>query len=130
MIKLREIIEEAQNQLDIFKYPDVKECQEKLNEILKAGGLGEIIYDKLENLKYYDGFLEITTSYSVRCCNQTGEYKIPEKVIDADDPILAIKEWKYHEEFKKAQREVEMAKCQLKHAQEILTNLEVKYPKW
>jgi len=100
---LRKLIEDAQHQLDTYKHPNVDKVQDRLDAILKAGNAGGLKYDKITSLSFYSGFLEIATEYEVRCCRQTGEYKIPESVIDADDPIREMKLWAAKVAVKKAQ---------------------------
>ena len=107
---LRELIDEAQNQLETYKNPDTSEVVRRLHEILVAGGLGGIIHDKLEGLGEYNGQFIISTSYSVRCCNQTAEYKFPSYILDSKDPITDIKIWALEEKFKKAKASVEWHK--------------------
>ena len=128
---LRQLIEEAQHQLDTYKHPNVDEVQDRLDAILKAGDAGGLKYDKITNLSYRNGFLEIATEYYVRSCYQNGEYRIPESVIDAADPIREMKLWAAKVKVKKAQDAYDRAKyevvsCEktLKQAKENLANVE------
>ncbi|RWJ03415.1 hypothetical protein [Mesorhizobium sp.] len=106
MSNLREIIEEAINQIDTFKYPNVSEAQERINELLKAGGLGSTGEDRIRHLSISRGLVEIGTIYSVRQCTQTDDYEFPEWIIDAPDPVQAIRKWGREKEIAKLEREV------------------------
>lgn len=89
---LRELISKAQDDLSVYKNPDISEVKKRLTAILRAGNLGGITDDKVVSLYYAHGKLHINTEYEVRCCRQTARYEIPESVIDADNPerIMAI----------------------------------------
>jgi hypothetical protein len=106
---LRELIEQAEADLDRFKHPNVGEVQERLHEILMAGKVGGIAHDKLESLYFSRGELHIGTSYSVRSCSMRGEYDIPEAIIDAADPISEIKGWSAKKKVRKAEAEYKSA---------------------
>ncbi len=117
---LRELIEQAEADLDRFKHPNVTEVQEKLHEILMAGKVGGIAHDKLESLYFSHGELHIRTSYSVRSCSMRGEYDIPETIIDADDPVRAMKLWSARKKVADAQSEYDEAALTAKQRMEAL----------
>jgi len=120
---LLELIENAQYQIKKYKSPDVSEVQDRLDEILKAGSLGGISWDKLESLDIYNDNLHINTSYEVRCCAQTGHFEIPMFVIKADNPIAEIKAWARKQKVDTAKLEVERAEVKLKKVKEILEKI-------
>lgn len=117
---LRQLIEQAEADLGRYKHPDVDEVQRRLHEILMAGDLGGIIHDRLENLYERQDMLFIRTSYSVRCCEQTAEFEFPMSVVDADDPILAIKRWSRAKKLRKAEIKLAGARRGVVDAEEEL----------
>lgn len=123
-VTLRELIEQAQADLDRYKHPDTTEVERRLDEILAAGKLGAISSDRLEGLSFYEGELCISTSYSVRGCSQSGEYYIPETVIDSADPIAAIKVWAKQQRVAAAQAEVRAAERALERRRADLVKAE------
>lgn len=113
MTTLRELIEQANADLDRYKHPDTHEVERRLDEILTAGKLGSIRSDNLESLGFYRGMVSIQTSYSVRGCSQSGDYKFPESIVDADDPIAAIKVWAKEQRVAKAKADLAGAERQV-----------------
>lgn len=120
---LLDLIETAQHQLEYYKRPDVDEVQERLDQILKAGGLSGISWDKLESLDIRNDTLYIRTSYEVRCCAQTGSFEIPMVVVMADDPISEMKKLAKEREFEKVRQEVIKTKAAYDVALEKLKRL-------
>ena len=91
MTSLREILEKAEIDLDNYKHPDVSEAQDRLNDLLVEAGLGNISQDRLEYLSIGNEKVYIVTRYSIRSCEQEDRFEFPVSVIDAEDPIAAIK---------------------------------------
>lgn len=119
---IRELIGQTSYDLYHYKHPDVSEIQERLHELLMAGQLGGIKDDKLENISIsnYNEMVEIKTSYSVRSCEQDAYFEFPTFIIDADDPISAMKEWAKRERIKEAESEVRLAEKSLESAKQDL----------
>ena len=90
---LRKLLEEASEKLEIYKDPDVHDAKEKLSEILKSAGMGDISYDHLVSLHLYEDVLAINTEYSVRGCDDERYIEIPASIIDDEDPVKAAKIW-------------------------------------
>lgn len=124
MASLRELIQTAIENLDTYKNPDTTEVEARLSEILTAGGLGSITHDHLEALSFYNGMLHINTSYWVRGCSMSGDYKLPESVIDAEDPLTAVKVWAKEQRIAKAQAHVREAQHRLDWAKSELVKAE------
>lgn len=124
LVSLRELIDQAIADLDRYKHPDTSEVERRLDEILTAGKLGSIAHDHLEDLSFYKGDLCISTSYSVRGCTQSGQYKIPEAVIDSFDPIATIKVWAKDQRVAAARLEVASAERSLQWRKDELARAE------
>ena len=120
MTTLRQLVEQAQADLERYKHPDTTEAERRIDEILVAGKLGSIAHDHLEGLSFYKGNLCISTSYSVRGCSMSGDYKIPESVIDSADPIADIKVWAKAQQVAEAEREVRAAERALQWRKDAL----------
>lgn len=121
--KLRKIIDDAIDAVDKYKHPDLDEFIENIDPILEALGEGKCSRDKIESISIYDGYLKIDTSYSVRCCSQTGEYRCPMQIINSNNPILDAQLWKRKEEIKEAKRDILEIEKELKEAKEKLSNI-------
>lgn len=117
---LRELIEKARADLDHFKHPDVSEVQDRIDELLKSGKRGDISRDQLVYLGFSGEELHIRTEYSVRGCHQSDDYSIPESVIDAHDPLKAMKLWSAQAALKDAEAEVVSLERQLNRAKTVL----------
>ncbi|QIW87699.1 hypothetical protein Ab1vBOLIVR5_gp51c [Agrobacterium phage OLIVR5] len=101
---IREIIEWAQNEIDVLKHPDLRVFRDAVNPILadlKLGTLSE--YDKVENIYYLNGNLHITYSYSVRCCETSDTVKIPTELLDFPGNA---KRWKITNDIKKHESKI------------------------
>ncbi|QIG73780.1 hypothetical protein PP935_gp005 [Rhizobium phage RHph_N34] len=115
---LLELIEDAQYQIRTFRHPQIDEFEEKMSEILMAGERGSLKYDKVVSIDIHNDELVINTTYSVRCCEQTGEYKIPMKVIKSADPIYEMKLYSLNKAVKSADLETSRCIANLKRAEE------------
>lgn len=102
---LRQIWDEAEAQLQKYRHPDLTDFEETFNPILGALGQGSTRYDRIEELTV-SGMngktFTINTSYSVRGCAQTGEYKIPAEVMDATFPIEQAHVYRTRTDLEKA----------------------------
>lgn len=112
---LRDLIANAENAIDTYRYPDVDECQERLNELLVAAGLGSIERDRLAYISIKSGKVLIRTEYSVRGCEQSDDYEFPEAIIDAANPVYAATLWGLSRRESAARYELEEARRILAH---------------
>lgn len=87
----RKLLEEASSALSIYRSPDIAEAKELIDKILVAGDMGSTIYETIVAIDDYGDYFEIRTEWSARCCAQTSEYRIPSSVVDADDPLKAMR---------------------------------------
>jgi hypothetical protein len=117
---LTELIEKASSDIDMYKHPDIDECQRRLSEILQAAEHGSIMNDHVESLEIYKDTLQIETSWSTRGCSNSSSYRIPMEIIRAEDPIKAAKIWGCKKRISKYEQEVEAAKRSVKYNEEIL----------
>lgn len=106
---LRELIDEAQFQLDTYKHPHIDDVKDRLDEILQAANMGKITHDTLVELSTSRHSLTIGTEYMVKGCRQIAEYILPLSIIDAADPIYAAKVWSADQDVAVAERAVEIA---------------------
>lgn len=98
-------------EFNTYKHYDDDELREELNKILEACELGSLGNDAIESIDYYnDGRLYIKTSYSVRCCAMSDDYEIPAEVMEAEDKILAGREYAKNKKIKDLQLEAEKIK--------------------
>ena len=106
---LRELIDEAQFQLNTYKHPRINDVKYRLDEILRAANMGSIGYDTIVELSTSRHSLTIGTEYMVQGCRQIAEYILPLSIIDAADPIYAAKVWSADQDVAVAERAVEIA---------------------
>lgn len=114
---LRELIVKAEEDIDTYKYPDVSETQSRLSQILEAAGLGGIEHNELTYLGFRDGRLHIDTTYSSRGCTDSESFDIPEKIIDAEDPVREARIWGAEKRLKKAEVDLARAKRDVTYAE-------------
>ena len=124
MSELRDILEQAASDLDIYKNHEPAEAREWLNKLLKAAHLGYPGDDRIDYIRFRNGRVIVGTSYSVRGCAQDDEFEFPEHVLDDEDPIDAISAWAWGERVAEAGRRVKSAEDDLASAKaELATAL-------
>jgi hypothetical protein len=105
--KLRELLEDAKQQIDTYKHPNIDEFKPAMSEVLNAAGVGSLMRDCVESIdeRTSNGqkWIVIETSWSSRGCSQTSEYRIPSFIVDSENPLKAAHKWK----LEKAKRETE-----------------------
>ena len=89
----RELINEACDQINTYRHPNIDDAAELLDKILTAAGLGSLKHDQIESISEYGGDINIETSWSARGCAQTSSYKFPASFLDLADPIKAATVW-------------------------------------
>lgn len=90
MKTLREVVDQAIIDHNMYRSPDLDEFRERMApilEVLHQGKIGQ--YDRITSISEEPayGVLHIQTAYEVRCCAQEGSFEIPLKAIDAEDPV-------------------------------------------
>lgn len=126
MSTLRELIKEATEAIETYKHPDVSEVQGKLHDILQAAELGGINRDHLTDLDIYSDHLHIRTEWSSRGCSQSGDYRIPTSIIDAEDPIKAATIYGINKKITSAKNELSSARNTVQRQEAYLIELNAK----
>jgi hypothetical protein len=103
---LRASIGQAIRDIATYKTPDVSNVQAQLDSILRAAGLHGIAKDVLDALHFQDGDLHIDSSWGARGNICSGMKRVPESVIDADDPLAAAKLWGSDQRIKNAKGKI------------------------
>jgi hypothetical protein len=93
MSTLKELINKAISDIDLYKHPDIDEAKARLDELLVAAGLGTIKGDYLSDLDMYNNKLHIRTEWSARGCANHSDYELPISILEAEDPIKAATVW-------------------------------------
>lgn len=91
---LREIWSDAEDQIGVYRDPDLTTFENAINPILIALGEGSTEHEKITSIttgKDLSGkeVFRISTEYTVRSCRQTEDYTIPASIIDSAAPRLA-----------------------------------------
>lgn len=118
---LREIVEEASYAIDTYKHPSIPEARNRLNDIVKAAGLGNLEYETIDGISFHKDTIEINTTYSTRGCLQSGEYIFPASILEAADPVAAAKRWGLQKKVDDAQEKVDEARRDLEGCEETLS---------
>ena len=108
---LRRIIEDAIQQIETFKNPDVTEAEGVLSDLIKAAGLGDIRGETLAYVSIRDGNVAVRTEYYSRGGSCGEHYDFPEAIIDAADPIATAKEWGLRRKVANLERERDEARA-------------------
>ncbi|QIG67941.1 hypothetical protein EVB55_006 [Rhizobium phage RHph_Y68] len=117
-MSLMEIVKQAITDVDRLKHPDLDEFRKRIDPILKAGSLGSTEHERIDSIYYRGEDLVINTTYSVRCCEDREEYKIPIFVLESKDPIRAMKLASAKKRVLKAKFEIDGATRNLEDAKQ------------
>jgi hypothetical protein len=128
MSTLRKQVEEAIEQIETYKNPDISEVRQRLDAIFEAAGKAGVgQYDDIESLCFVriQGIehLQISLTWMSRQCQQGATRSVPAHIIDSDDPIAAAKTWYLDCQITKAQESVELCQKRLTQATEELNRL-------
>jgi flagellar biosynthesis chaperone FliJ len=129
MSTLKDLIAQAQSDMEMYKRPNVDECQKRLSEILVAAGKASITRDTMERLEQFGDWLHITTSWSSRCCDQSEVYILPMSIIEAEDPIREATIWNLNEKISNAQSALDTARNNVIHHQQSLATYKAELEK-
>lgn len=124
---LYELTQEAINQFDTYRYPNLSVWVEKIDEVLSALHESTIGGDKIENLYLSDDTLQIGTAYSVRSCVCSNDMFVPMSVLQAEDPVKEANRYYLAREYEKAQSMVRSAQADLSRAEQNLNNIKQLY---
>lgn len=122
--KLRELLDDASNQVDTYKHPAIGEFCIEISKVLRLtgqGGIGD--HDEVTSISEHQGTVSIETAWSVRQCAQTSSYELPSSIIDAEDPQRAALIWHSHGEIVNQRRVVASLQGQLAQAEKNLASL-------
>lgn len=97
-----EILEDAEDKLDVFRNPDIQDARDIIDEILKVSklnsfGLKNATITSITILKDYI-FVTIADYY-----NEMDTYNIPLSIFEAEDYILETKKYYSAKELEQAQ---------------------------
>lgn len=116
---LRQLLDEAQSAISIYKHPDLDELRPRLNEVLDATGLGTTGRDHITDIDEHTGnggYFAIRTEYSVRSCAKSDTFYLPKSIVDAADPVQAARAWKHDKTVREAEAEVDRCAKALERA--------------
>lgn len=111
---LRELIEQASNDIGMYKHPNITEAKKRLDEILTAAHLGGCEHDTIDSLDISDDTIQIETSWYARGCENSSSYSFPSSILDAADPIKAATIWGLETRIADKQKKIDQAKAEVK----------------
>ncbi len=130
-MNLLEMTHEAINQVGTYLNPDLDNWKNEIDNILSALGENTIGGDKVENIGFYfwsnQEYLEIKTSYSVRCCEQSNEMHIPIYILESENPIKEARRYFLSKELEEAKHKVNLAQKELERTQTKLAEITKTY---
>lgn len=114
-----EILEDAEDKLDVFRNPDIQDARDIIDEILKVSklnsfGLKNATITSITILKDYI-FVTIADYY-----NEMDTYNIPLSIFEAEDYILETKKYYSAKRLEQAKSAYGIAECALNHAKKQL----------
>lgn len=122
MSKLLEIIQLAENAIDMYRHPNLDEFRAAVDPVLAALGQCTVDGDKVESISIGQDYVSITTSYSCRGCHNTNDSTIPMSIVEAADPVRAATERTLRKNLAKAVDELVAAKARIPRLEELSNN--------
>lgn len=120
----RDLIANAEIQMDTYKHPDTGACEDFLEKVLVSAGLVNSSPGSLGYVSIRDGSVHLRYDYSVRGCSSSDDYSFPETILDAKDPLHAAKLWGLEKRSKEIGWKVAEKTRELQHYQEELRRAE------
>ena len=93
---------EAAKEVSTYRSPDLSAWRAAIDPVLIAAGLTTIGSDCVEDIEIGEDTLYIRTSYSVRCCAQTNDIRIPVFILETNNPVQAATLYRLGNELKDA----------------------------
>jgi len=121
---LYELTREAADQVAKYRYPDIGEWINRIDDVLRALGEPRICSDTVVAIEIGDNEVLIDTSYFVRGCYSSNSMYVPISVIIADDPIKAAEIYSLQEQRGVAARCLQKANDEVKRYGELIVSLE------
>ena len=114
-----EILEDAQDKLDVFRNPDIQDARDIIDEILKVSklnsfGLKNATITSITVLKEY---IHVTIADYY---NEMDTYNIPKSIFEAEDYILETKKYYSAKRLEQAKSAYGIAESALNHAKKQL----------
>lgn len=109
-MSIRQLLDDAERQVNTYKYPNITEFRQVINEILEAADLGSTGNDEITNIDEYNDSIRISTSWSCRGCECSSDFELPSFIIDSEDPIKVAKIWSLENKIKSCKTQLEQAK--------------------
>lgn len=130
---LYDLTVEAQDAIETYKSPDIREWIAAIDPVLEAMNSLTIGKDYVEYIRIGQKDLDITTSYTVRNCRNTNDISLPISILRSANPIREATMFrlthaiaKNKEAIASAQRIVESRTAELKQLEAEL----VKWYEW
>lgn len=122
----RELLDDAQHQLDTYKHPNIDEFTSKFSALFEAAGFGNLNYRSVDQITEHKDTFSVETSWSSRGCSQHGTITLPFSVIDAADPVKAATIWRIQQDLDKAMSEVNNHRKMVSYYEEQVKKLQDK----
>lgn len=118
---LRELWEEADDQVSRYKHPSIGEFVERIDPVLKACGVSIIGSDEVKSMGVYGNTAEINTAWSARSCPQTSTLQFPAFLLDHEDPVRAATLWRMEQRVKTLEDSLAALRSSVEKAEASLT---------
>ena len=117
----------AINQFDTYRHPNLSMWIKQIDEVLSSLHDCTIDGDKIESLYLDEEYLQIRTSYSVRCCECSNDISIPVEILQAIDPVKKAQQFYIAKEYEKAQSLLKSAESEVIFATQNLEKIKSLY---
>lgn len=122
-MNLYELTVDAASKVDIYKNPDIAEWIAAIDPVLSAADKSCIGSDTVEAITVAKTLVHITTSYTVRGCEDTTTVKFPIDVLMAADPVHAAKLYRLNQRIALTEQAIAASQEAIKESTESLNDL-------
>ena len=126
-MNLLEMTKHAESKFETYRNPDLSDWIAAIDPILEAVGECTIGRDTIDSIYLSKTGLNISTSYSVRCCAMNNRMFVPMEYLTVEDPIKLAKLRKLQSAIASAESGLEAAKNSVIRYEAALENSRLQY---
>jgi len=120
---LLELTLDAASKVDTYKNPDIADWADAIDPVLIALGAGSIGSDTVEDITVGETYVHITTSYSVRGCDDRNTIQVPIAILEAGNPVHSAKIYRIDDRIAKTNGAIAASRKAIAYAEESLAAL-------
>lgn len=123
-MSLHDLTVAAEQEFATYRDANIDEWRAAIDPVLKAAGECVIGNDKVDDIEVSAKEIRIRASYSVRCCAQTNDMRLPAFIVKSENPVQAATRYRIDKELSVAKSRLAAAQRSVIEHSEKVTSLE------